>query len=112
MTDHQPDPIVSGWPAWLEQWILPYLREPSLWPVLIAVMGHVVVVVVALELDVWREGSIGSGITLAALIAATAGGCGFEVRRVGGPGALTYTLALTWAASVGGAWIAARTGVL
>jgi hypothetical protein len=114
MTERRPDPrpASSGWPDWLEQWVLPYLREPALWPVLVAIMGHVVVAVVALELALWRERSVGSGALLALLLAGSGAATTFEIRRSGRPGAVTATLALSWAASVGGAWLAERTGLL
>jgi hypothetical protein len=115
MAERRPElEVVPGpmWPAWFEQWVLPYLREPVLWPVLLAVMGHVVLVVTALELAVWRVRSIESGVVLLALALGSAGATLFEVRRSGRPGPVTVTLALSWAASVGGAWLAERTGVL
>ena len=105
-------PAGPAWPDWLEQWVIPYVRDPVLWPVVIAVMGHVVVAVTALELAVWRVGSVGSGLIVLALAVGSIAATGFETRRFGRPGPVSLTLALSWAASIGFAWLAERTGIL
>lgn len=108
MPDSRPAP---GWPDWVEQWVLPYLREPVLLPVLIALLGHVVVGLSPLMLAVWRTGNPAAIAALALLSAASVGLSLFEARSQRRPGAVTLTIAGTWLASVGVAVLAERTGV-
>ncbi|MEZ4237895.1 MAG: hypothetical protein R3F59_17450 [Myxococcota bacterium] len=106
------DPPPPGWPDWMERWVLPYVREPALLPVLLALLGHVVVVLVPLMLGTWRTGH---GAVVALLVAAVLGSVGlvgFESVRFRRPGAVTLTVLGTWAVSVGLAWFCERTGVM
>ena len=104
------EPAVPGWPVWIETWVLPYVREPSLWPVLVALLGHVVVGIAPLVLYVVRTGSVEAGLVLVGLVLASVGLVGFEVFRFRWPGGVTAALVATWATSLGLAWVADRTG--
>jgi hypothetical protein len=106
------EPLPPGWPEWMEQWLLPYLREPVLWPVLVALLGHVVVGLAPLMLVVWRTGNPTALVLLGLLSLGTAGLVGFEALRFHRPGAVTLTCALTWLSSGALAWLGERTGVL
>ncbi len=92
--------------------MLPYVRNPSLWPVLVALLGHVVIVIAPLMLAVWRVGSVAAGVVLVALAALTLGACVVEARALKRPGGVGVSLALTWAAALGVAWLAESTGFL
>lgn len=106
------DPPPPGWPDWIERWVLPYLREPALAPVLVALLGHVVVVLAPLMLWSWRTGSGVAAGLLVGLGLGSLGLCAFELWRFRRPGAVTLTLLVLWAVSVGAAWFGERTGVL
>lgn len=106
------EPPPPGWPDWVERWVLPYLSEPALAPVLIAVLGHVVVALAPLMLWAWRTGS---GVAVALLVIAAAASlalCTFELWRFRRPRAVTLVLLGLWAASVAAAWFGERSGVL
>jgi hypothetical protein len=100
----------AKWPAWIEQWVLPYVREPVLRPVLIALLGHVVVVLVPVLLavvrtrDGWAMGLLGAALALTAWAVWT------ELRAIGRPGAVALTAAASWLGTFGFAWLADATG--
>lgn len=96
-------------PTWFEQWVLPYAREPVLWPVLLAILGHVVLLFALGLLRVWRGEGAGAAVLSAAL---TVGLVGLEVRAASRPGALAIALGITWALAVPLAMLAQRTGFL
>lgn len=105
------DPLPPGWPVWIENWVLPYARDSALRPVLLAILGHVVVVLAPLVLYVVRSGSGRATGILAALTLVSVGLVGFETVRFRRPGAVTVVVLCTWATSLGLAWLADRTGV-
>lgn len=90
--------------------MLPYVREPALWPVLIALLGHVVVGLSPLMLSVWRTGSVYAGLALLGLLLGSCGLVAFEIYRFRWPGPVALTCLLTWLAGGGVAWLADRTG--
>jgi hypothetical protein len=110
--DEPPPPPDTAWPPFLAEWVLPYLREPALMPVLLALLGHVVVVLAPLMLAVWRVHSVEAAL----LLLLVAGGSVFPLRweclDEGRPGGVSATVVLTWLASVAAAYFGDRTGVL
>jgi hypothetical protein len=92
----------------LERWVLPYLREPTLWPVLLVVMGHAAAFLAPMMLLGLRDRR---GPALAALLGAaglTGAGVRAESRAVGRPGAFSVALAATWLLAAGAAVAAHR----
>lgn len=108
----EPTPTPSAWPQFVQTWVLPYIREPMLWPVLIAVLGHVVLLVALDMLAVYRSGDAGAVVMLVLMMAATIYLVVREVRIVGRPAGVSATLVLSWLASVASAVGAEYTGVL
>lgn len=96
-------------PSWFEVWVLPYAREPVLWPVLLAILGHVVLLFAIGLLDLWRGEGFGAAVLSVALTLALVG---WEVRVARRPGALSISIALTWVAGVVLAVFSQRTGFL
>lgn len=108
MSDETPSP--SGWPAWVDEWILPYLQNRALWPVWVALIGHVVVAVAGLVLLGVRTGLPEAWIAVGAMVV----GSGWLVirdARASGPGGVTLTVAIGWVTSLGLAWLAEETGL-
>lgn len=108
----EPEGIAADVAAWVEGWVLPYLGEPALWPVLIALLGHVVVVLTPLMLAVWRVQSPAAALALAGALALT-----FWLSRVGWrieqyPWLLAATALATWLSSFAFAVLCERTGIL
>lgn len=102
----------TPWPEWVEKWVLPYLGETALWPVLIAVIGHVVALLTLVVLTAWREplpiGAFGLGL----MLVITSRLAWVEIRFYKRPGAMSGFIALCWALSFGGAIFAEHTGLL
>lgn len=109
MTEAEAKP---GWPLWVEDWVLPYLDDTVLWPVLFSLLGHVVVVIVPLMLQVWRTGSGFAAFLLALLLGGTGYLMRMEVHAIGRLGALSAVLAVMWLSSVPFVWFSLATGVL
>jgi hypothetical protein len=102
----------QGWPDWVEQWVLPYVDDIALWPVLFALLGHVLVVIVPLMLQVYRHGSSWAVLILLLLSGATMALVRMEHVAKGRFGMLSLVMLITWSSSLPFAWFAERTGVL
>jgi hypothetical protein len=100
------------WPPWVERWVLPYVDIPALLPVLIAVMGHVVIIAALVVLAAWRSRNPLAIAAVAVLVVATVRVLIEEWRRLGRPGPLSATLAAGWVATIATVAIAVRTGFL
>ena len=107
--DHIPPP---SWPPWVQEWVLPYLSEPALWPVLVALLGHVVVVIVPLMLAVARHGSVAAALALVGLLGGSVAVVRWEWRVHGRPSGVTVAVLSTWLMSLVSAWGADHLGVL
>jgi hypothetical protein len=111
---HRGPPPVDREPDdhWLEKFVLPYITNSALWPVLFAIIGHIAVLLAMPMVNVWRDHSIPSAAALGFLLF---GPCGavvrWEWRTNRKPGPLSWTLLITWAMSVGLAYLAARYGL-
>jgi len=99
-------------PSRLERVILPFLREPTLWPILLVLVAHVVVFVAPLLVLAWRDGH---GWAIAGLFVTAAGSVtasAMEIRDHRRPGGITALFAAVWALCGAGAWAGARSGLL
>jgi hypothetical protein len=102
----------SRWPPWVERWILPYVDIPALLPVLIAVMGHIVILVALVVLEAWRSKNPFAIAAVVVLLAGTLRVLVEEWRRLGRLGPLSATLGAAWAATVGTVALAEHYGFL
>lgn len=96
----------------METWLLPYVDDFALWPVLVAVLGHVVVILVPLQLAMLRGPSLIAAALLALLLAGSGEVARMEVRARGRPGIITGVIVGTWAISVPCTYYANLWGVL
>lgn len=106
-----PEPDDEPWSPGVERWVMPFLREPALWPVAVAVVGHVVVLLAVILLTAARSPSPWAWAALILLGLSTGGQVVREIRATGRPGLWTGTLLGTWAAAAGLALLADRLGV-
>jgi hypothetical protein len=104
-------PAMGAWVDWVDRWMVTYARDADLWPVAIAILGHVAVAVAGLALVGVRTGSGFAWGLVAGLAAASIAIAGVEIAKRG-PGRATVALALTWALGVALAYGADRTGLL
>ena len=96
---------------WVDRFILPFVRESTLWPVLIVLVAHVVAFVGPAMIFAVRDEGRGSMAVLAVLVVLSALVVRFEWRREGRPAALTALTAVTWVSSAAFAWLANRTHI-
>ena len=96
----------------VDRWIMPFFHEPTLWPVLLVVIGHAMAGLAPLMLAAVRDGSAWAEGLVFAFAALSLGVAVYEVRRRGRPGALSACMAVTWVLSVALAWVANRQGYL
>lgn len=113
MSDDDDDVRPRGkWPWWVEDWVLPYLEDSILWPVAFALLAHVLIVIVPLEVAWLRVQSAVALVLLAWLLVMTGFVARMEWRaRDGRFGALTLSLVLIWLASPPLAWLTFTTGI-
>ena len=109
---HSSDPNPPGWPPWYRRFVLPYLNRSALWPVLIAILGHIWVVLGLLLLRLARRGDALSWVVLLGLLLASVWAISFEVQCTRRPGGLTAVVISTWLLSAGLAWVSHHYGVL
>ncbi len=107
--DEPPD---SAWPPFLAKWVLPYLKEPALLPVLLALLGHVVVVLAPLMLAVWRVHSGWAAVLLVVAAVGSAFPIRWEWLDEGGPRGVSAVVVLTWLVSLAAAVFGGRAGIL
>jgi hypothetical protein len=101
----------EGWPPWVEQWVLPYVDDIALWPVLVALLGHVAVILVPLMVQVIRNQSIPALGVLAMLAWNSWLVVRMELRAIGRAGRLTAAMLGTWTISLPLAWWTESIGV-
>ena len=94
---------------WVDRYILVFVRESTLWPVALVVIGHAVAFLAPLMRWSVRDGERASTVTLVVLVVLSLAAMGWELRRRG-LGALAALLGSTWALSVAGAVVADRYG--
>lgn len=101
----------SPWPPWVRSFVMPFLEETGLYPVLFALLGHVVVIIAPLILALSR-GGIAAAVPLAFLLVTSFWLCKTEHEDRGRLGPVAVAVGLIWLGSVVGAYICARTGIL
>jgi hypothetical protein len=96
---------------WVDRWILPAVRESTLFPLLLVVIGHVVAFTAPALLFALRDQQFGARVAVLALLVLTFGCVRFEVRRHRRPDILSAILLATWLASGAAAWACNRYGL-
>lgn len=112
MSDEERPPPDNRWPDWVEEWVIPYMEEPFLWPVLVAILGHIVILLAFLLVGAWREGISPPLAGIAALGVVSVGLVNAEVRYRRRPGAVAITVVLTWLVSAGVAAVGGHYGLI
>ena len=78
---------------------MPYIRESTLWPILIVVLAHLVAFLAPMFLLAVRDGSGGAWFAIVVTGAITLWAAWGELRAHGRPGAFLVIALLTWVAS-------------
>lgn len=100
------------WPGPVENWVLPFLRNGHLRPVVIAILGHVAILMALPLLATWRTGRPDEGAVLFLLVMLTGLPMWSEWRIERRAGPFTACVLSAWAGAVIIAIWGARTGVL
>jgi hypothetical protein len=95
----------------LEHILLAFLREPMLWPVLVAIVGHAIALLVPVILLAVRDQRVTSGALLLLLLGLSASLLWRETRLQGRPSPLSGLIWATWSLSAGAAWVADHYGI-
>ena len=97
---------------WVDRFILPFVREPTLWPVLIVLIAHAVAFIGPALLFAVRDGGRGWAAALALLALLSLAVVRFEWRRDQRLAALSAVTAVTWLGSVAFAYVSHRAHLL
>ncbi len=102
----------TPFPDWVDRWVIPFMGESVMWPILVAVVGHLATLLALLLLVGWRKpvpfGLFGVGLALLVTARLAWVELGFYRR----PRHLTGFLVGSWILAVGIAVVGARLGVL
>jgi len=93
---------------WVDRWILPALRELTLLPIVLVVVGHLVAFVAPVLIFALRDRSLGVQLAVLGLFALTFECVRFECRRHGRPDLLSAWTGATWLAAIAAAWACNR----
>ena len=99
-TEPAPSSNPNDWPEWVKKWVIPYLKEELMWPVIFAVWSHFVMALAVVLAFGWRE-NVFLGAALAFLLLS---GCGrliwFELQVKRRPGWVFLFVLVTWASAI------------
>ena len=93
---------------WVDRWILPALRELTLLPLVLVVVGHMVAFVAPTLIFALRDRRMGAQMAVFALLTLTFGCVRFEIRRHGRPALLSAWVGGAWIAAIAAAWACSR----
>jgi hypothetical protein len=97
---------------WVDRWILPALRELTLLPIVLVVVGHLVAFAAPMLIFALRDRNLGAQLALLGLLALSFECARFEFRRYGHPALLSAWIGVTWLASIAAAWAGNRYAIL
>ena len=95
-------------PQGVDLWVMPYIRDSSLWPVLIVLIVHVVAFIAPLLLYAVRDQRIGPIIAMFFIAGMTLRGFRWEIRTRNEFGAISWLIVVSWIASFVAAYFADR----
>ncbi len=86
----------AGWPPFVAQWVLPYVRDSMLWPVLLALLGHLWVALGGLMVSSVRDGDNRAQRWLVGVAVLSLVPIATELRAIRRPGGLTVVVVGSW----------------
>jgi hypothetical protein len=96
---------------WVDRWILPALRELTLLPLVLVVVGHLVAFVAPMLIFALRDQGLGALLAVLGLLVLSFECVRFEFRRHGRPALLSAWIGVTWLTSIATAWACNRYGL-
>lgn len=104
----EPLPSEDEEPHGVDLWIMPYIRDSSLWAVLFVLMAHVVAFVTPLLLYAVRDGRVGPLIAMGIVVLLSVRGIVWEIRARKTFGAISWLIVACWIGSFVAAYFANR----
>lgn len=95
----------------IDRVVLPFVRDPALWPILVILIAHIAAFVAPVLLFALREGRIASFAALFGLAGLSVGLVRHEWRERGRPGPLCGLTLATWLVAIAAAFAADRYGI-
>lgn len=83
----------------MDRWVMPYVEDSLLWPVLIVIVLHFVAFITPVLLMAIRDLRISALLAVAIMLYGTLRAITWDVRDRSGPGAITAILLITWVLS-------------
>jgi hypothetical protein len=95
----------------LERAVLPFVREPTLWPVLVTVVIHLIALAAPLLVLCVRDRHAWASAGVTALALATAAAATSEIRDRGRPASICVLLGVVWLLTGAASLTAVRLGI-
>src|SRR5215470_6396111 len=105
--EHAPDP--EGKLPFTERWIVPFVREPLLWPVTAVLVAHAVAFLAPIQILALRDRRIAALAALALLLVLSGTAVRKELARIHRPGVVCALLGVIWVFAAVLAVVADRT---
>ncbi|MDH3210981.1 MAG: hypothetical protein OEM05_00680 [Myxococcales bacterium] len=86
----------SAYGPWAERWLLPFVHDSTLWPVLLVVIGHAAAFLAPALLLAVRDRRLAAQAAVLILAALTVTSVWQEVRQQRRPGALNGVILCVW----------------
>jgi hypothetical protein len=106
-----PKGSARGYDPWVEQWILPFVHDSTLWPVLLVLIGHAAAFLTAALLLALRDRGLGAMAALLGLVFLSVSVVRYEWACLRRPAALSGVVLATWLLSCALAVVADHYGV-
>jgi hypothetical protein len=100
-----------GYDPWVERWILPFIHDSTLWPVLLVLIGHAAAFLTAALLLGVRDRGLGAMVALLGLLFLSGSVVRYEWASLRRPAALSGVVLATWLLSCALAVVADHYGV-
>ena len=103
-----PGPKQNDWPEWVQKWVIPYVKEELMWPVIFALWSHFVMAMAVVLAFGWRE-NVFLGAALVFLLLSGSGRLvWFEIQVIRRPGWIFLFLVVSWVAATIVAYLGAQ----
>ena len=99
-------PLRDEEPQGVDLWVMPYLRDSALWPVLVVLIAHVVAFVAPVLLYAVRDGRIGPRVAIGIVVLLSLRGIYWEIRSRKTFGAIAWLIVVCWLSSFVAAYFA------
>lgn len=95
-----------------DRWVMPYLEDSALWPVLIVIIAHIVAFTAPVLLFAFRDRRFVGMAALLLMGFASVQAVRYDLGRRGRPAAITGLLTACWVLSSAAAYFASEWGLL